>query len=200
MFSSSKLFLDMLQKWQNQTIERLRRFCNSIINSSTNNWANMNQQSQSATNLNNGQKLLKRLEMHLFAGFMPAINACSITWLDFDLTSNTAFRQDCLRQISLINQIAEPVVDKQPNVRQSQTFSGSSSSNSSSQSLSSASSSSASSQAVANEATKSDESNASGNALDSKVMDGIAKLYQYEPTKLKELELQPQQQQRIKAG
>ncbi len=127
----------MLQKWHYQTLERLRRFCNSIINSSTNNWANMNQQSQSATNLNNGQKLLKRLEMDMFAGFMPAINACSITWSDFDLNSDTPFRQECLRQITSIQSLEAPTTEKQP-VKPCAFSSSSSSSNSSTQSISQA--------------------------------------------------------------
>lgn len=61
----------------------------------------MNQQSQSATNLSNGQKLLKRLDMDLFAGFTPALSACSITWTDFDFSSIGLFKQECLRQLSL---------------------------------------------------------------------------------------------------
>jgi hypothetical protein len=92
--------MQLLVKWHSQSIERLRKFCNSIINSSGNNWSNMNQQSQSATNLSNGQKLLKRLEMDLFAGFTPAINACAITWHDFDFDSTDSFRQECLRQLA----------------------------------------------------------------------------------------------------
>ncbi len=62
----------------------------------------MNQQSQAAANLNNGQKLLKRLEMDIFPGFLPAINICSENWSAFDFNNIYLFQKECFKQTAFL--------------------------------------------------------------------------------------------------
>ncbi len=109
----------------------------------------MNQQSQAAANLNNGQKLLKRLEMDLFPGFMPAVNICSVDWSAFDLNTEDLFRKECLKQVSSLTMDEAPRLDRQDQqttikittqVSSSSSCSSSSSAASSSMSLSSSTS------------------------------------------------------------
>ncbi len=143
------IYKELLLKWHSQVVDRLRKFCNSIINSSSNTWSNMNQQSQAAANLNNGQKLLKRLEMDLFPGFMPAVNICSVDWSAFELNTEDLFRKECLKQVASLTMDEAPRLDRQDQqttikittqVSSSSSCSSSSSAASSSMSLSSSTS------------------------------------------------------------
>ena len=48
----------------------------------------------------NGEKLLKKLDMDLFYGFMPAINASDLSWKEFDFEKFDSFRSHCTALIS----------------------------------------------------------------------------------------------------
>ena len=61
--------------------------------------------SHTNTNSNNGEKLLKRLDTDQFSGFMPAINACRVTWNDFDFETTSFFKQQCLKQLEAISSV-----------------------------------------------------------------------------------------------
>jgi hypothetical protein len=100
-------YSDQLLKWHHLTLEKLRKFCNSIINNNNNNniWS-----SHTNTNSNNGEKLLKRLDMDQFSGFMPAINACRVTWNDFDFETTSFFKQQCLKQLEVISLVTNTSV------------------------------------------------------------------------------------------
>ena len=96
---------DQLLKWHQLTIEKLRKFCNSIINNHNNSnhniWSSQVVSASTNNTSNSGEKLLKRLESDQFDGFMTAVNACRIKWNDFDFESTGLFRQQCLTQIEL---------------------------------------------------------------------------------------------------
>ena len=95
-------FREQLTQWHQGVVERLRKFCTQILNNNTN--ANSNIWSSvsatTASNLasaNNIEKLLKRLDMDLFSGFLPAVSACEMNWQDFDFDTPALFKQHAMR-------------------------------------------------------------------------------------------------------
>ena len=94
------MYREQLIEWHHETLEKLRKFCNSIINNNSNIWLPQQQQNNKS-NVTNGEKLLKRLDMDLFSGFKPVISACLINWDEFDFNTPVQFRQECLKHIAV---------------------------------------------------------------------------------------------------
>ena len=95
-------FREQLTQWHQNVVERLRKFCTQILNSNSNTngniWSSVpGSNSSTLTNANNFEKLLKRLDMDLFSGFLPAVAACEMNWHEFDFESPILFKQQALR-------------------------------------------------------------------------------------------------------
>jgi hypothetical protein len=95
-------FREQLTQWHQNIVERLRKFCTQILNSNSNTngniWSSVpGSNSSTLTNANNFEKLLKRLDMDLFSGFLPAVVACEMNWHEFDFESPILFKQQALR-------------------------------------------------------------------------------------------------------
>lgn len=95
-------FREQLTQWHQNVVERLRKFCTQILNSNSNSngniWSSVpGSNSSTLTNANNFEKLLKRLDMDLFSGFLPAVSACEMNWNEFDFESTVIFKQQALR-------------------------------------------------------------------------------------------------------
>ncbi len=105
-------FREQLTQWHQNVVERLRKFCTQILNSNSNSngniWSSVpGSNSSTLTNANNFEKLLKRLDMDLFSGFLPAVSACEMNWSEFDFESPVIFKQQALRLLPSPSQILQ---------------------------------------------------------------------------------------------
>ena len=144
-FDELQLYHEQLCQWQQTVFDNMKKFYLKVVlqnsnnavqnnNNSNNNWCGgSNSASPANGNSSNSggnvEKILKRLDMDLFAAFLPAIHATSLKWSGFDLDRMPAFRahaSSILAKIELNNSSAETISPCSTN------YSGASSSSSSS--------------------------------------------------------------------
>lgn len=105
-FEEKQLFREELMHWHQSVYERLKKFCNHVLANSQNsnniNWSSASQiVTATATGAgNNFERLFKRLDVDLFSGFLSAVNASDMSWVDFDFESIENFKQHCDRLIN----------------------------------------------------------------------------------------------------
>ena len=99
--NEKQMYKEQLLAWHSNVFERIRKFCTSILNNSTNN--NIWSASPSNNTNSNIEKLVKKLDIDSFSGFLPAINACEMSWSEFEFHSSTVFKQQFSNLLSSIN-------------------------------------------------------------------------------------------------
>jgi hypothetical protein len=111
-FAERQLYSEQLHAWQLTVYEKIKKFYTNVLNMSSNlplnnigqgnnnnnnNWGGGgggNSAANSANN-NNFERMLKRLDMDLFGGFLAAIHASRLAWTEFEMDNLGVFRQHC---------------------------------------------------------------------------------------------------------
>jgi hypothetical protein len=109
-FDERQLYCEQLYQWQQAVYEKVRKFYSAVLQmssnnmaqnnnnvNSNNNWGGSSSPANGGSSANGGdtsfEKMLKRLDMDLFAGFMPAIHASRMAWSEFDLDRTDTFKR-----------------------------------------------------------------------------------------------------------
>ncbi len=104
-FDERQLYCEQLYQWQQTVYDKVRKFYTTVlqlsnnisqnnnVNNNNNNWGGNSSPANANSNSTNFEKMLKRLDMDLFAGFMPAVHASRMNWSEFDLERTDSFKQ-----------------------------------------------------------------------------------------------------------